>query len=109
MTTPEGPSRLKGIRPLAPKSTEAGNEPSRLLGKSLEQKQRTSEVLNETNLLGAVLIQRDSGTEFTVSKINPTDRKTIVILRRADGASVSKEMNDLLEQLRTAGSPWRLK
>lgn len=95
------PSRLLGKKP-------EGEAPSRLLGKSLDRNRIGEEESSEKTtelFVDMRLTQRDApDVEWHIGDIFPD--RDIAVLRRPDGATVSKNINKLLEELNTPGSPW---
>ena len=104
-------------------------DPSRLKGTGLDKLKRPNEAtprlltregsvapreeLSETNLKGKTLVQRDSGAEFLVTDVHSPavgdDRRPVANLESTEKGKVTLRAGDLLEKLRTPGSPWRLK
>ena len=96
------PSRL-----IKKSSNEQG---SRLVGKSIDEareiRQRNESSGEITELyVDMRLQQRDAPEkEWHIEDIFP--ERNIVLLRRSDGATVSKNIQRFLEQLNTPGSSW---
>ncbi len=94
-------SRLLGKKPEDEKA-------SRLLGKSLDMQrgavEKSAGEIKELYVDMRLTQRDDPDAQWHIGDIFPD--RDIAVLRRSDGAIVSKSMKKLSEELNTPGSPW---
>ncbi|MEO5928090.1 MAG: hypothetical protein ABIO72_05200 [Patescibacteria group bacterium] len=85
---------------------------SKLKGSGLnigKEKPKPEHITSGEELMGRVLIQRDSGDPYRVVLYNEVKR--VVQLKKLGSektVTVGLELDDLLRKLQTEGSPWKL-
>jgi hypothetical protein len=95
------------------KLVEKKQEESQLKGKILDKmrEENTSETYSEDWLKKQIITQRDGGDKFKVKDIitqtsGATRKKIVQMISLEDGHSINKEFNELIEKIKTPGSPW---
>lgn len=98
-------SRLRGNLAGGGKPEEP--EP-KLRGKLLNNESHSGDV-SEHNLKGRILVQRDGGKEFLVLEVRSREGRGSVANLKSNDGKVTLDVDDLINKLKTPGSPWRLK
>ncbi len=85
---------------------------SKLKGKLTNALEGESKEINSENWLKSqIIVQRDGGELFKVKDIitqthGSSGKKIVQLLSLKDGHSINKELSELIEKIKTPGSPW---
>ena len=97
---------------MIPKGPDEPTSDNRLKGNLVERSKKANlEEYSENWLKEKIFIQRDGPEEFKVEGIGDGSgsKRIVRLVSLKDGHSLTKEINQLINDIKIQGSPWELK